>query len=199
MRVRVGHLEDQTLAEGPGARLALWAQGCTLRCPGCCNPHLFAAAGGAEWEVEALLARAAALRGQVEGVTLLGGEPFEQAEALAAFARGSRALGLTVMTFTGYALEELVAPGAEAALPGARALLEATDLLVDGRYDAARPERVRRWAGSENQRFHFLTAAYAPGVERAPPGEPDELVEVRLAPDGGVRVNGWPALGRRGR
>jgi anaerobic ribonucleoside-triphosphate reductase activating protein len=144
------------------------------------------ARGGVATTAAALLARLRAVAAEVEGVTLLGGEPFDQAPALARLARGARALGLSVMTFTGYRLE---------ALRGRRdaaALLAATDLLVDGRYDRARPERARRWTGSANQRFHFLTDRYAPGLERIPPGEPAERVEISIAPDGAVAANGWP-------
>jgi anaerobic ribonucleoside-triphosphate reductase activating protein len=186
--LRVAALVEVTQVEGPGSRFALWVQGCSIRCPGCCNPHFFHAGGGEVIGVEELLARLRAVSDRVEGVTLLGGEPFEQAEALARFARGAGALGLSVMTFSGFTLEEL------RARPDARELLAATDLLVDGRYEAALPERERRWAGSRNQRFHFLTDRYAPGIELPPSGDALRAVEVTLGSDGSVRVNGWPAL-----
>ena len=195
MRLRLGGVVDETLAEGPGARFAVWAQGCSLRCPGCCNPHFFGAAGGSEVAVTALLDRLAAARTRVEGITLLGGEPFEQAEPLAAFASGARALGLSVMTFSGYTLEELRGPLAPL---GSATLLAETDLLVDGRYRAEEPESARRWAGSRNQRFHFLSSRYQPGIEAIAPGEPARTVELRLSPDGGLHVSGWPERWRLG-
>ena len=191
--LRLGAVVEVTQAEGPGARFALWVQGCSSRCPGCCNPHLFEAGGGEVMGVDQLLARLRAVSDRVEGVTLLGGEPFEQAGALARFARGARALGLSVMTLTGYALEEL------RTREDAGELLAATDLLVDGRFEAALPERDRRWEGSRNQRFHFLTDRYAPGVELPPRGEPLRSVEVTLGSDGSLSVNGWPALIELGR
>ena len=230
--LRLGAVLDETLAEGPGLRFAVWVQGCSLRCPGCCNPHLFAPRGddgrppddaAAHTPVAALLERLArAQQGRaaiaersfecqsleyqllehqssprLEGVTLLGGEPFEQAEALSAFARGAHALGLSVMTFSGYTLEELRAASAPA---GSAALLAQTDLLVDGRYHPSLPERARRWAGSSNQRFHFLSARYASGIEFVAPGEVAQTVEVRIGTSGRALVSGWPeqlALGRR--
>jgi len=195
VQVRVGQVIEETLAEGPGARFALWAQGCSLRCPGCCNPHLFEAAGGAGVEVAALLARLAGVRARVQGVTLVGGEPFEQAEALAAFARGARGLGLSVLVFSGHTLEEL---RGEAAPAGSAALLAETDLLIDGRYLAAQPERERRWAGSRNQRFHFLTGRHRPGIEIIGAGEAARTVEIRLGPDGSVHASGWPERWRLG-
>jgi anaerobic ribonucleoside-triphosphate reductase activating protein len=186
--LRVGARVPVTRVEGPGARFALWVQGCSIRCPGCCNPHLFDAAAGSVVGVESLLAEIAETRPSIEGVTFLGGEPFDQARALACLGTGARALGLSVMVFTGYTMEEL-RTRADAA---ADALLGITDVLVDGRYEARHPERRRRWVGSENQRFHYLTGRYSPEIERPAPSQPLRAVEVRIEADGGVVSNGWP-------
>jgi anaerobic ribonucleoside-triphosphate reductase activating protein len=186
--LRVGARVPITRAEGPGARYALWLAGCSIRCPGCCNPQLFDASGGTPLRVADLRAEVAALRHEIEGVTLLGGEPFEQAASLAAFASGVRAVGFSVFAFSGYVLEELRASPD----PGVAMLLAATDVLVDGRYDATRPETERLWAGSTNQRFHYLTDRYSPAIERPAPGEPLRLVEIRLPLTGRLLANGWP-------
>ena len=66
-----------TEAEGPGRRFAVWVQGCPLRCPGCCNPEFLPFAGGTPTRVSELLRRVDTE--DVEGVTLLGGEPFAHA------------------------------------------------------------------------------------------------------------------------
>jgi len=177
-----------TEAEGPGARLALWVQGCSLGCPGCCNPHMFDPEGGRDVPVTEVAAELDRVLDRIEGVTLLGGEPFEQAPALAEVAREARRRGLSVVVFTGYTLEALRA----GAVPGAEALLSETDLLVDGRYRRDEPESRRRWAGSTNQRFHFLTDRYRPGIEHPGAGEPDRTVELRIGPDGRMHSSGWP-------
>jgi anaerobic ribonucleoside-triphosphate reductase activating protein len=183
--LRVGARVPVTRAEGPGARFALWVSGCSLRCPGCCNPHLFAP-DGAPIAAAALVAEVAAVRAEIEGLTVLGGEPFEQAPALAEVCAGVRALGLSVIVFSGFSREEL------ALRPDAGPLLATLDVLVDGRYDARQPERTRRWVGSENQRFHYLTDRYSPAIELPPPGEPCDTVELTLPLDGTLRHNGWP-------
>src|SRR5204863_7524385 len=54
--LRVPTIVADTEAEGPGRRLALWAQGCTIRCPGCCNPEMFTTKGGTEMTVDDVLA-----------------------------------------------------------------------------------------------------------------------------------------------
>ncbi|HQR30027.1 MAG TPA: 4Fe-4S cluster-binding domain-containing protein, partial [Anaeromyxobacteraceae bacterium] len=126
--VRVAAVVDVTLAEGPGARFALWTQGCAIRCPGCCNPHMFDPAGGFLVEPGDLLRRVDAVRDRIEGVTLLGGEPFEQAGALAPFARAVRAGGFSVVAFSGHPLEDLLALKLKA--QGAKDLMDAAILVL---------------------------------------------------------------------
>jgi anaerobic ribonucleoside-triphosphate reductase activating protein len=186
--LRVATISDDTEAEGPGRRWALWVQGCPIRCPGCCNPEMFDDRAGTPWTIEDLAARmgAAAERG-VEGITLLGGEPFAQAAGAAEVARAAKARGLTVMVFSGYTRAELEAR------EDARPLLALTDLLVDGQYDRDRPEPPppigRRWIGSTNQVMHYLTDAYSPDEPRM---RAPNTVELHWR-DGRLLVNGWPA------
>jgi anaerobic ribonucleoside-triphosphate reductase activating protein len=186
--IRIAAVVPVTEAEGPGTRFAVWVQGCSLRCPGCCNPHMFDRAGGTPTSPDALLARLDEVRERVEGVTLLGGEPFEQAGALLPFARGVRERGLSVVAFTGHRLDDLRADRP----PGSRDLLAWMDLLVDGPYVESLPELDRRWSGSANQHFRFLTGRYSPGVEAIAPGGPERTVELRLTPDGRLERSGWP-------
>ena len=186
--IRIAAVVPVTEAEGPGARFAVWVQGCAIRCPGCCNPHMFDAEGGEAVEPADLLTRLDEVRDRVEGITLLGGEPFEQAAALVPFVRGARERGSSVVAFSGYRIEELRRDRP----PGARELLDAVDLLVDGPFVTSLPGSRRRWAGSDNQDFHFLTDRYSPGVEVISAGEPERTVELRLGADGWVERSGWP-------
>lgn len=158
-----------------------------MRCPGCCNPEMLAFAGGTEIAPEDLAARALATP-EIEGVSLLGGEPFAQAAGCAAFARAARAGGLSVMVFSGFTRAEIEARDDD----GARALLAACDLLVDGRYDRTQPDTGRRWIGSSNQVLHHLSERYAADDPcfRAP-----DTVEVRLRA-GELVINGTPAGAR---
>ncbi|HWO23221.1 MAG TPA: 4Fe-4S single cluster domain-containing protein [Kofleriaceae bacterium] len=187
-------ISDDTEAEGPGRRWALWLQGCPIRCPGCCNPEMFDERAGTAWSLPDLEARlaAAAERG-VEGITLLGGEPFAQAAGAAAVARAAKDRGLTVMVFSGYTLAELTKLTEHAERADAAPLLALTDLLVDGPYDRERPEPPpplgRRWIGSTNQVMHYLTAAYSPDEPRM---RAPNTVELHWR-DGRLLVNGWPA------
>ncbi len=188
--VRVLRFLPATLAEGPGLRAALWVQGCSIRCPGCFNPHSWPAEGGdpVSWGDLAARVRTAAAAHAIEGLTLLGGEPFDQAAPLARLAEAVRAEGLSVMTFTGHTTEELEAAGRD----DWNRLLAATDLLVDGPYRADRPERRRPWVGSDNQRFWFLTDRYAHLADEL--GAVPNRLEVRIGPEGDVAVNGFASV-----
>jgi anaerobic ribonucleoside-triphosphate reductase activating protein len=184
----VAQMVSRTEAEGPGWRFALWVQGCPLRCAGCCNPEMLSftpRAPAPSLRASEVVARA--LAEDVEGVSFLGGEPFAQAAALASVARAVRSAGRTVMVFSGYTLDEIRAMRSA----DADGLLALTDLLVDGRYDAARRTTSRRWVGSDNQVMHFLSDRYSPLDPRFHEGN---HVEIRMRGNE-ITLNGWPVHG----
>jgi anaerobic ribonucleoside-triphosphate reductase activating protein len=182
----VARVIPATEAEGPGRRFAVWLQGCPLRCQGCCNPEMLPFEGGQRRDVASLGVEIEEhLRRGIEGVTLLGGEPLAQPAGGAALGRLAHDLGLTLMVFTGFTLEE--ARGLPD--PAVADLLSETDILVDGPYLREEPETQRRWIGSANQRVHFLS-------ERCRADDPRWLqpntLEVRLR-GRELTVNGFPA------
>jgi anaerobic ribonucleoside-triphosphate reductase activating protein len=189
--VSVAQIVPDTEAEGPGRRFAVWVQGCPMRCPGCCNPEMLRFEGGAPRDPRDLAAEALAAPG-IEGVSLLGGEPFAHAAGLAVFARAVRDAGLSVMIFSGYTRAEIEAMAARGE-PGVGELFAACDLLVDGRYDRARPDRERRWIGSTNQVVHRLSDRYADAGALL---RDKNTIEIRLA-KGELVVNGWPSAASR--
>lgn len=184
-RLRLAKRIPRTESEGPGARFAVWVQGCTIRCVSCCNPEMFHAHGGDEVSVQAL-ADEIRRTPRIEGVTFLGGEPFEQAAGLAALALRVHDMGLSVMTFTGFVHEDLVARGQDEQL----ALLAHTDLLADGPFDVSRPGSKWRWLGSQNQRLIHLTDRYSPDDPRL---TAENTVDITIGPNG-IQVSGWPSL-----
>ena len=186
LELSVASIVPSTEAEGPGRRFALWLQGCPLRCPGCCNPEMLPFESGRIATVDEIASQVLAARRdqQVEGITLLGGEPFAQAAGAAMLAEEVQAAGLSVMIFSGYTLDELRA-NADLAI---RALLAATDILVDGPYMRHLPETRRRWIGSSNQQIHFLSGRY---LADDPRWLLPNTLEIRLI-DGELSVNGFP-------
>jgi anaerobic ribonucleoside-triphosphate reductase activating protein len=186
VQLRVAAVADVTAAEGPHDRFALWVQGCSLRCPGCCNPEMFGPTGGRTVELGALLARVEKAKGEhgIEGITVLGGEPLEQIPAVAELCRGARELGLGTLVFTGLRLAQA------RRRPGFAKLWAAVDTLVDGPYvhAQAEPPRGRRYVGSRNQRILHRTLRYAdPGLWSG-----SQRAQVEIDEHGHLTITGFP-------
>jgi anaerobic ribonucleoside-triphosphate reductase activating protein len=176
VQARVHATEPRSRANGPGVRFVVWMQGCTLGCPGCFNPGTHASDAGALRDVDGLLAEIAAAG--ADGLTLSGGEPFEQPEAALALLQGARRLGLSTLAFSGFTIDEL------RARPLGPALLDHLDVLIDGRYRSGERLGVGL-RGSANQRIHVLTDRHRLADIEATP-----VAEVRIGPDGTVVLTG---------
>ena len=98
--IRLYGTAPDSIVDGPGLRYAVFVQGCSHGCPGCHNPDSQPCAGGTVRAIADVVAEIAANK-LVQGVTVSGGEPFEQAAACAALARQVRELGLDVWTYSG--------------------------------------------------------------------------------------------------
>jgi anaerobic ribonucleoside-triphosphate reductase activating protein len=174
--MRVHAIEPRSRANGPGARFVVWLQGCSLGCPGCFNPTTHDATAGREIEVSNVLDQLRVAK--VEGVSLSGGEPLQQAEAAIALLDGARKLGLSTLAFSGYSIEEI------RELPHGRDVLARLDVLIDGRYVAG--ERLATGLrGSANQRIQLLTNRYTLAEVEATP-----VAEIRISRDGEVVLTG---------
>ena len=157
--MRIANYIQDSIVDGPGFRFTLFVQGCSHMCPGCHNPQTHDPAGGRECTeqevIDALLSNPL-----TDGITLSGGEPFCQAKALATLGRQIKALGLDIITYTGYTFEELYARRTE---DGIGELLEVTDFLVDGRFIEAEKSFQLRFRGSRNQRVIDCKKSLADG------------------------------------
>ncbi len=190
---RISQTVSCTEAEGPGNRYALWFQGCPLRCPSCCNPEYLSFQGGVLRSVSEILQEILEINSAnkltekltIEGITLLGGEPFAHSQFAAHLAREVQQHQLSVMVFTGYTRQQLE----EQKDFWVDLLLTHTDILVDGPYLRDYPDTQRRWIGSTNQQIHFLTDRYAPDD---PCWQKRNTLEIRLSAEGQLVVNGFP-------
>lgn len=145
MNMRIAGIVNDSIVDGPGLRLAIFAQGCPHHCPGCHNPESHDFAGGSDMDTEKIIARMDA-NPLLDGITLTGGEPFEQPEACRILADAAHARGLNVWAYSGYTFEQLCA------VPEKRRLLEACDVLVDGPFLLEERSLDLRFRGSKNQR-----------------------------------------------
>jgi len=174
---------------GPGRRLAIWLRGCGRRCPGCLSPELWEP--GEASPVEGIADTLAPLLPRADGLTVSGGEPFDQAEALTALITSlRRESDVEVLVYTGYLLEELRARGGAATV-----LLESIDILIDGPFEESASNTLQ-WRGSDNQRVHLLTPRAQRHAEaaRAPMPEPRPL-QVQMTGLSRYRIIGIPRRG----
>ena len=158
--IRLYGLVTDSIVDGPGYRVSVFTQGCPHHCPGCHNPESHDPAGGTLWalsEVEKKFTGNPLL----SGITLSGGEPFEQPGPCAWLARRAHEKGLNVWAYTGYLYEQLLARAERE--PEVAALLHETDVLVDGPFIEAKKNLSLRFRGSENQRLIDVPASLAAG------------------------------------
>ncbi|POM25070.1 Pyruvate formate-lyase 1-activating enzyme [Actinomadura rubteroloni] len=172
---------------GPGTRAGIWTQGCTLHCHGCLSRDTWESDPSREVPVEAIVGWLASLPGPLDGVTISGGEPFQQPAGLAALLRGIRAwrdarshetMPLDILVYSGYVYSRLSRSAKT------REILDLCDAVVAGPYvDRLNPpgggtgRRSLLWRGSANQRIVPLSPL---GRRRyAVPDEPDDTGDVR--------------------
>ncbi len=186
--VNLASLRLCTESEGPGRRFAIWVQGCEKRCHGCCNPEMQEIRRNMVVETSDLirLIEEVTKNEIIEGISLIGGEPFLQAEGLGEVAEWAWEKGLTVLAFTGFLIEELK----QLHNQSVDRLLGTIDILVDGPYVESLYDTERDWIGSRNQRAIFLTEAYKPGVEYS---KQEHRMEV-LVSEKDILINGWPYI-----
>jgi len=173
--IRIFGLTEDSIVDGPGFRLAVFTQGCARACEGCHNPGSRPMDGGTAMDTGQILAKLRSNPLQA-GITLSGGEPFLQPEACRALGEGARAMGKSVWIYTGYTWEEML----ETRDPAHIALLEACDVLVDGRFALEERTVELPFRGSHNQRLIDVQASLASGqivpyelaawVQAEPPG-----------------------------
>jgi anaerobic ribonucleoside-triphosphate reductase activating protein len=178
MRVQLHAIEPVSVANGPGRRFTIWFQGCTLGCPGCFNPSTHPPAGGFALETAELAGRVLNNPGGIDGLTISGGEPFQQPEALLDLVSRVHPSGLTVLVFTGYTLREIHRQ------PLGNAILAHVDVLVAGRYVESL-HWGRSLLGSRNQQIHLLTGRHTTDDFACLPGR-----EVIVHTDGTVTLTG---------
>ena len=150
MRLFLSRLHFPVTTLGPGRRVGIWLQGCSLRCPGCVSVDTWAGGRG-ETTVTAVLDTVVSWLEQADGVTISGGEPFEQPEALETLLRGLREhapTGCDLLVYSGYPWEQLA--------PQVDAWPELVDVLISDPYRVGAGQTLL-WRGSDNQRMHLLT------------------------------------------
>ncbi|SHH87174.1 anaerobic ribonucleoside-triphosphate reductase activating protein [Sporanaerobacter acetigenes] len=148
--LRIAGIEKESIVDGPGIRLTVFSQGCKHHCLGCHNPQTHSFEGGQIIDIENILDMIKK-NPLLDGITFSGGDPFEQAESFAVLGGKVKAMGLNVMSYTGYTYEEIL-EGMDKR-PEWKELLYVTDILVDGPFDINKKSMMLKFKGSSNQRI----------------------------------------------
>lgn len=184
MNIRIHAVIKGSKVNGPGNRFVIWTQGCKKKCINCYNKNIQKKTSGTIYNINDLIYNI--MNASLDGLTISGGEPFDQADALYELLKGIN-LPLGIICFTGYSIEEIRND------PLMNRCLEYIDLLIEGHYDDSQ-RAVSGLAGSKNQRFIFIDKKER-GIELL--GESvdfDQHVEVHIDDFSDLIITGFPDL-----
>ena len=163
-----GQIKNCDIANGEGVRVTLFVSGCTNRCKGCFQPETWDFNYGQPYTQETEDEIIKLLEPEyINGLTLLGGEPFEpeNQRVLVSLVKKVKVLypNKTVWAFTGFTLEQLMHQAPHPRTEVTQDLLFNIDVLVDGRYEADKKNVTLKFRGSENQRLIDLPKTFKAG------------------------------------
>ena len=145
---------------GPGDRVCLWTQGCNKRCKGCISPELQPYSGNEiDEDVLAKILIKVARKNNCTGITISGGDPLEQPQALLKLLTLLRNEFDDILVYTGFELQDI-----QDGLVGieTKKCLDYLDVLIDGKYIDELNYKDCVLRGSSNQNIHFINKGLAP-------------------------------------
>lgn len=153
-----GNIKNCDIANGEGVRVTLFVSGCTNHCKGCFQPQTWDFNFGEEFTPAIENKIIGMLEPDyINGLTLLGGEPFEpeNQKALLPFIERVRAIypNKTIWAYSGFTFEQMLTSGTHCHTKYTQKMLENIDILVDGRFEEELKDISLKFRGSSNQRI----------------------------------------------
>ncbi len=148
--MKYGQIRQYDIANGTGIRTSVFVTGCTHKCFNCFNEEYQDFQAGTEWtDKETDLIISYVTSPNCAGLTLLGGEPFQNVEGLLPVVKAVRTAepNKTIWVYSGYVIEDILSD------PMRKSLLEEVDILVDGRFEDELKDPSLKFRGSSNQRI----------------------------------------------
>ncbi len=140
---------------GIGSRIAIWVSGCNKKCPNCANPELWEQQPSQKIEEPHLykILQEIIDKNQVDGITISGGEPFDQKEDLYELVTHIKQKNkqMEILCYTGYEKEQIEQDQIN------KKILQKIDILIDGKYIDEKNDNKIPLRGSTNQKIYYLT------------------------------------------
>lgn len=170
MEIRLFGTVNDSIVDGPGIRYTIFTQGCLHHCFGCHNPKSHDPNGGYLKDTSEIIAEIAE-NPLLDGITLSGGEPMLQVEALKVICKAVKEKNLNIVIYSGYTFEQILDD------PNKKSLLELCDMLVDGKFENDKKSLALLYCGSANQRLIKVQESLKQGkVVEYLPNEYNEIV-----------------------
>jgi len=172
------HASEISDIYGPGERFVIWSQGCSIHCPGCWNKEM--------WPFKQdkyIIAKEIidiVCKEKLEGVTILGGEPFDQYDSLFEIVKELNGKDISIILYTGYEKEALVEKNNIA-------IFNYIDMLISGKYDEKFRDINKQLIGSTNQQIDFMSNRYNEKIIQN-----GNYVEIIFETDGSTKMIGFP-------
>ena len=171
-----GAIKNYDIANGEGVRVSLFVSGCRHHCKGCFQPETWDFDYGHPYTAETQQAVLKMLEPEyIEGLTVLGGEPFEpenQAAVLSLMSEVKETFpDKTIWCYTGYTWDIDLMPGGKVYTENTEPLLSLIDMLVDGEFVEAEKDPMLKFRGSRNQRLLDLSKLRAENADKVIKGD----------------------------
>jgi anaerobic ribonucleoside-triphosphate reductase activating protein len=148
MKIRIANWIHDSIVDGPGLRFSLFTQGCPHHCPHCHNPQTHDPQGGYLVDTDEIITEIKK-NPLLSGITITGGEPMLQPEAVLELLQQTKFLGLDSVVYTGYVYEDLLLQNNTAIT----SILQTADYLIDGPFVESLKSLDLLFRGSSNQRI----------------------------------------------
>jgi len=178
--MNIAHIEEQSIIYGPNSRFVIWVQGCSIHCNGCWNKEMWSFKTKNIITTTSLFKQIEKEKKSIEGITILGGEPFDQYEELLSLLKQIRKIELSIIVYTGYSIEEITNKQETE-------VLNYIDIIITNQFDENQKTEKGGLIGSSNQEIVFLTNRYSKN-DLSKQNE----IEISINENGQINMYGYP-------
>lgn len=171
---------ESSYSNGPGSRFVIWTQGCSIKCKNCFNTDTHSFEKRNDLSINYIISKIKNST-NIEGVTISGGEPFDQFKDLFELVKKIKSeTNLSILVYSGYSFDYITKK---------KAWIDITnyiDVLIDGNYDYLKKSKTM-YKGSKNQNIYFFSEKYSKDDFNLE--NPTEFI---IHENGDINITGFP-------